>query len=121
MTADADRDASAVRAAIRSYVEGTHRGEVDVIRALFLPDAELFGRVDGRMRVARLDQFLDTLANSPPPASFGEKPLDGFTEVWLDGDRATARLTSDDLREDFTLVRDGDTWRIATKTFTPLR
>ncbi len=121
MTVSADADASAVRATIRSYLEGTHRGEVDAIRTLFLPDAELFGRVDGRMRVAHLDQFLDALASGPTPASLGEQPVQGFTEVWLDGDRATARLTNDDLREDFTLVRDGDAWRIATKTFTPLR
>ena len=121
MTTTADTDIGAIRATIRSYLEGTHQGDVDVVRALFVPEAELFGRVDGRMRVAHLDQFLDTLTASPAPATLGEKPVPGFIEVWLDGDRASARLTNDDLREDFTLVRDGDTWRIATKTFIPLR
>jgi hypothetical protein len=114
-------DERAVRAVIAAYLDAVHRGDGDLAASLFMPDAELFGRVDGRIRVARLGHLLDQLAAGPSPEALGEARLVATIEVQVSGTSATARVTTDDLREDFTLGWDGSAWRITTKTFSPRR
>jgi hypothetical protein len=111
-----------VREVIENYVRGVTKPDVELVRSAFLPDAHMWGYLDGLYVSAPIAGFLDVVAKSPDPAGWVSGYAHVIRSVEVTGDVAVAVLeetgyVGSDFTNYFSLVRENGTWAIASKTF----
>lgn len=65
-------NAKAVAAALSNYMEGVFKGNVNLLREVFHPQALLFGDVNGQAYFKTLDQYLDGVQHRKSPEELKE-------------------------------------------------
>lgn len=115
-------DEDDVHAVIENYVRGVTKPDVDLVRSTFLPDAHMWGYLDGLHVSAPVDGFLEVVAKTPDPAGWVSDYSHVIRSVEVTGDVAVAVLEESgcvggDFTNYFSLMRENGTWAIASKTF----
>lgn len=113
-------DDEAVRACIQKYIDGAGKGDVDLLKQAFHPDAQMYGHMMGGEMAGSVQAFYDHVASSDAPDA--EKYHASIVSVEVSGSVAHARLHEDnyqgfDFVDHFLLFKDTTGWRIVTKTF----
>lgn len=123
-------DAKAVAAVVENYFVGIHRGDVELLRAVFHPEARLWGYapphagssdLPDRASIRPLDQYLMAVADRDSPHARGEPMNSRILSVQCEGPLALARAFVPMLGyaylDHLVLVRESGSWRIAHKQF----
>lgn len=66
-------NAKAVAAVLLNYFEGIFKGDVELLRSTFHPQALVIGDINGLPYFKSLDQYLDGVKNRKSPFELGEK------------------------------------------------
>lgn len=109
-------------AMLRNYFEGLYRGDVDLLRTVFHPDAVLIGDVTGtRTRRAR-DAYLEVVAQRKSPRALGQEIEARVEALNIVGELGSAVACVSMLGFHYTdflnLIRHDGRWMIAHKLFT---
>ena len=118
-----------VHAILEKYVQGCMSADGNLIREIFHPEAQLFGKFDGKTVTFPIEAWIDRLTGNPKPASdakITEPPEDGIEwivdHLAFDENIAQATVVSRFLnvwyRDHMTLLQTEDGWKIVNKTFT---
>lgn len=104
------------------YFEGLYIGDVALLKAIFHPQAVLFGEVKGQPYLKPIAEYLEIIANRASPRDLGEPFRMEALAVEVLGDVAYARVHSPMLGGNYfdylALVRQDDRWLIVNKLFT---
>lgn len=127
-------DEEMVESVVRRYVTAVADRDIATLReSVFRDDATMWGYLGEALVVAPLDTFFGVVASDPPdgsmpvnmaPAGTWESSYsDRIRGIEVTGDVAVAVLEEHGYRglnfvNYFSLVREADVWRIATKVFT---
>lgn len=114
---------------LERYVHGCMNADGNLIREIFHPEAQLFGKFDGKTITFPIEAWIDRLTGNPKPASdakISEPPKDGIEwsvdHLIFDENIAQATVVSRFLnvwyRDHMTLLQTEDGWKIVNKTFT---
>ena len=116
------QDHEAITALLQSYFEGLHQGNVDKLREVFHPQAQLFGEVRGAPYQNTLDGFLNAVANRESPYRRGEpfemEVLDIQRLNQVAYVRARCPMLGYNYFDYLALVHNGERWLITNKLFT---
>jgi hypothetical protein len=111
-----------VTTVIHKYFDGLFRGDVELLRSVFHPDAQLFGEVRGKPYRNSIEGFLTAVAGRKSPQAQGEAFAMQLLEVHLVNQVAQVRARCPMLGFNYldllALVNDGERWCIVNKTFT---
>ncbi len=114
-------DQGDIEGVLQLYIEGTRDGDVTKLRAAFHDEAWMFGSLAGQ----RYDEPIEELfkLSDGHPADVEGSYEARIVAIEQVGDAATATVEEDgfwgtvSFTDFFTLVRSGDGWKIANKTF----
>jgi hypothetical protein len=111
---------AAVRQVIEQYVEGS-KGNPEILRAAFHPDARMTGYFGGQLMVGTPDPFFDMVKSAVTSESAAAYKAE-IRSIEVMGHAATATLVEtgflgSDFTDFFQLIRDDEGWRIISKTF----
>ena len=107
-----------VRAVVEAYIDGSRRGDADLLRSIFHPQAVMMGYLAGNLMSGSPEPFFEHAARGAQPESYSGR----VGEIRVDGDVATATLHEEgfaelDFVDHFHLLREDGTWRITSKVF----
>jgi hypothetical protein len=110
----------AVRQVIEQYIEGS-KGNVEILRAAFHPDARMTGYFGGNMMLGTPEPFFDVVKSAVTPESTAAYKAE-IRSIEVAGQAATATLVESgflgsDFTDFFQLIQDDQGWRIISKTF----
>ncbi len=114
---------------VEQYFDAMTRFDGDAIRAVFHPDAQLFGVFGGNAVTIPLEAWIERIENDPAPAPDAKRsptPDDGvewrILDVDRDGDIARVKVQDRFLEvwyTDYLTFRESEgRWQIVNKTFT---
>jgi len=111
---------AAVRQVIEQYIEGS-KGNPEILRAAFHPDARMTGHFDGQLMLGTPEPFFDMVKSAVTPESAAVYKAE-IRSIEVIGRAATATLVEtgflgSDFTDFFQLIRDDVGWRIISKTF----
>ncbi|MBB6091194.1 hypothetical protein HNQ60_000040 [Povalibacter uvarum] len=113
---------SQISAVVDRYFEGLYKGDVDLLRSVFHPQAQLFGEVRGKPYHNTLDGYLTAVAGRPSPHAKAEPFEMQLLSVEVVNQVASVRARCPMLGliyiDFLSLANDGTGWRIVNKTFT---
>jgi hypothetical protein len=66
-------NSAAVTATLSNYFIGIYKGDVELLRSTFHPQALVAGDVNGQPYFKTLDQYLDGVKNRKSPSELGDK------------------------------------------------
>ena len=107
---------------VNYYFEGMKKGKSEIIRKAFVPEASLWGNIDGKFRIIPLENFLKGVDAT------GE--LDNFKYTFdilsVDGNIASVKFIENNVsgvnyNNFFNLVKIDGTWKIVAKLFNPFK
>lgn len=111
-----------ISALIETYFRGLYRGDTDLLRSVFHPQALLFGEVRGQRYQNSVEGFLAVVAGRQSPQQRGEEFRMQVIDVRETGSIACANLRVPMLGFDYfdyvALLHDGNRWQIVNKLFT---
>ena len=118
-----------VNSILEKYVHGCVSANGSLIREVFHPEAQLFGKFEGKTVTFAIEAWIDRLTGNPKPANdakISEPPEDGIEwtidHLVFDENIAHATVVSRFLnvwyRDHMTLLQTEDGWKIVNKTFT---
>ncbi|XVJ59670.1 MAG: 2-hydroxymuconate tautomerase family protein [Tepidisphaera sp.] len=123
-------DAKAIAEVVEKYFEGIYRGDVALLRAVFHPEARLWGfapadpahgELPERVGIRSLDEYLKAVASRVSPQARGEPMNSRILSVSCEGPLALVRafvpMLGYSYLDHLELVRDSGTWRISHKQF----
>ena len=118
MTKTSVKDYEAVKAVLNKYLDAGREGKSDILRPYVHKDALMFGRAGGKLEGGSIDNLFAYLDSHP-----AAKELEAeITEIDIVEGIAHAKVESDNwngarFTDMFLLVKDGNDWKILTKTF----
>jgi hypothetical protein len=112
-------DISAIRACVQKYIDGSARGDADLLAAAFHPDARMFGYFDGNLMAVPIEEFFNVARQSGPAGADYRAEVQS---VALEGTAAVATLVEEnylahDFVDYFSLLEIDGEWKIVNKTF----
>jgi hypothetical protein len=111
-----------IGAVLRTYFDGLYRGDVELLKSVFHPDALLFGEVRDAPYQNTLDGFLNAVASRRSPQQRGEEFAMEATDIQLLNRIAYVRARCPMLGYDYfdylALVHDGERWLITNQVIT---
>jgi hypothetical protein len=111
-----------IDALLNDYMQGLFTGDVERLRSVFHPQANLFGDVRGAPYQNSLDGWLEAIGGRTSPADLGEEFRMEALDIEIINDIAFAKLNSPMLGFNYydylALVRHGERWLITNKLFT---
>ncbi|WP_082551476.1 nuclear transport factor 2 family protein [Massilia sp. Root351] len=123
-TRPAAADIAGIAAVAEAYLRGVYEGDSAALAALFAPEAQVYGDIDGQPYFKTIAAYLAGVASRASPQSLGEPYRMRVLSVDSMGSIATVRLHSPMLGFNYHLyltlrLADG-AWRIVNKTFAHL-
>ena len=119
---DAVNDHQEILAVLDAYFEGIYRGDTDLLRSAFHPQACLFGAIKGQAYFKPLDDYLAAVANRQSPKALGEvfamKPLSVEVLDDIAFAKAHCRMLGFNYYDYLSLQRHEGQWLIVNKLFT---
>lgn len=115
-------DHDGVHAAVRSYVRAVTAGDGDAVRAVFHPDARMWGYLGERFVSAPIEAFCEVVAAESGERHWSARYSWVIRSIEVNGEVAVAVLEEygyqgADFVNHFSLVRTDGRWLIAGKTF----
>ena len=115
-------DFAGVTAVLADYFDGIYEGDLDKLRAVFAPSANLYCPHEGELESLPLAGYLDRVAGRPSPASQNHPRSDRIIAIDFSGpDSAVAKVELSIPGRHFvdllTFVRLGGHWQIICKTY----
>jgi hypothetical protein len=113
-------DYDAIRGVVQLCLDGEARGDVDLLRQAFHPDARMFGELAGTRYDGPIQTLFDLAAEGPADTGSLRSRILTVTQV---GDVATATAAEEgywgsvSFVDFFCLCRIDGTWKIVNKTF----
>lgn len=115
---------AAVLAAVDAYCRGVYHGDVELLRTVFDPRAQLFAQVRGEAYFRPLEEYLGIVASRQSPAALGQAFLMQPIGVEVTHDIAFAKVACPMFDYHYidylSFVRQNGDWKIVNKTFTDL-
>jgi hypothetical protein len=113
---------AAVAAVLDSYIDACRRGDLDLLKAIFHPDAAMNGYLAGSLLVGGPAPFFEAVAGNPPPAETGAAYSAVVENVMVDGHQATGTIREEgflgmDFTNHFQLLDIDGEWKIVAKLF----
>ena len=113
---------TAVEAVLDSYIDACRRGDVDLLREIFHPDAAMNGYLAGSLLVGGPEPFFEAVAGNPSPAATGAAYSAVVGNVTVDGRQATGTIRESgflgmDFNNYFQLLEIDGNWKIVAKLF----
>jgi hypothetical protein len=116
---------SAITATLRDYFGGIFRGDVDLLKSTFHPQALVSGDINGQPYFKTLDQYLDGVKNRKSPAELGETFRMEILSVEIINTTAIAKvrvpLFEFNYYDLLSLVMINDKWVIINKLLTHVK
>jgi len=110
------REYEAIAQIIDLYIDGGRQGSSEIMKQAFLPQASIFGLIDGQLVGGPVQTLYDEVDSRPPAGAISYKiaRLEAMATV------AMVRVDINDWAgskycDMFTLIKDGDEWKIAGK------
>ena len=120
----ANLDNDAVRKVVQQYIDNTFKGDVNVLKACFHPEAVMNGFLNGQLIMGGPEPFFEQMENSPSMAD-GGAPYNGeIVKIEVVGDVASVTLKETgfagtmSFTDFFHLLKENGQWKIISKTFT---
>ncbi|MBL8269000.1 nuclear transport factor 2 family protein [Steroidobacter sp.] len=111
-----------IEALLKTYFEGLYHGDSERLRAVFHPQAQLFGEVRGKPYQNTLEGFVTAVANRQSPHAKGEPFQMETLEIQVLNQiayvRARAPMLGFNYFDYLALVHNGERWLITNKLFT---
>ena len=85
-------NATAVSAVLSNYFEGIFKGDIELLRSAFHPQALVIGDVNGQPYFKSLDQYLDGVKNRKSPFELGETSRMEILAIEIINSIATAKV-----------------------------
>lgn len=109
-------DYAGIAKAVEYYFEAGRKGDSSYMKQVFLPDANIYFTRDGKVAGGGIQILYDMVEGKPSPTEIIYK----ITSVEVSGNIATVRLDIADWAghafiDMFTMIKDGDDWKIASK------
>jgi hypothetical protein len=113
---------TAVAAVLESYIDACRRGDVDLLKEIFHPDAAMNGYLAGSLLVGGPGPFFDAVAGNPAPATTGAAYSAAVENVTVDGRQATGTIREEgflgmNFNNYFQLLEIDGNWKIVAKLF----
>lgn len=111
-----------VRAAVQRYVDAVRVGDHKLLAECFLPEASMYGYLNGGATNVPISAFLEMAKGFTAPSESGEDYRAVVATVQVSGSAAVAALHESsylgmDFVDFFSLILTSDGWRIASKTY----
>ena len=115
-------EVEAVTAAVQQYVDGCRTGNVEQLKALFHPDAQMIGQLQGNLMYGGPEPFFAAVVEQPSPAEAGNDYETVISDVSVAGPVAQATLREQgymglNFTNYFQLLYSEGSWRITSKSF----
>ncbi len=112
-------DISGIRACVQKYIDGSARGDADLLADAFHPDARMYGHFGGDFMSVPIEEFFN-VAKESGPAGKDYKAV--VQSVALEGTAAVATLVEEnylahDFVDYFSLIKVEGEWKIVNKIF----
>jgi len=116
-------DYSEIITMLGKYFDLLYKGDTGLINKVFLPSANVYSIVDGKVSSADMDQFHERIALRSSPESRGEERKDRILSIDISG--PTTALVKVDLlilpgglyTDYLSLLKVDGTWQIISKVF----
>lgn len=121
-----DEAVAAVREVMERYVDAVFRGDVEVLRSLFHPQASMIGYLGDRFLAGTPEPFFADIESHPTMAESGAPFKGRVSAVEVTGRAASAKLEETgffgalNFINYFHLVDTRGDWKIVSKTFASL-
>ena len=107
---------------INFYFEGMKKGKSEIIKKAFVPEASLWGTIDGKFKIFPLNDFLKGVDATGELNDF-KYTFDIFS---VDGNIAVVKFIENNVsgknyNNFFNLVKVDGTWKIVAKLFNPFK
>lgn len=114
--ATASADYIGIIRAVDSYFEAGRKGDSAYMKQVFLPEANIYGTSEGKVIGGPIQLLYDMVDGKPSPTEIVYE----VASVDIAGNIATVRLEIADwagnaYTDMFTMIKDGDDWKIASK------
>jgi 4-oxalocrotonate tautomerase len=115
-------DYEQICAAAGAYFSAIHKGDVDMLSSLFLPEAHLYASQDGRLQVMPISEYLDLVAGRPSPRSRGHPCSGDVVSIDIAGPasavvKVSVAVPPKAFIDLLSFVRVEDHWRIISKVY----
>ena len=109
---------------LQRYFDGLYRGNTQLLRSVFHPQARLFGEVKGQVLLRELEPYLELVASRRSPMQNGEEQCMKVLALQIHGATAVAAAQCDMLGfhylDQLSLLRQDGHWSIVNKLYTHL-
>jgi hypothetical protein len=108
----------AIALTIQKYVDGARRGDIDLMRSAFLPEACIRGSYGGKPVDWTLQEFCDVVRKGGPASDLTAMPV----TIEISGTAAMVRTEAENWRgtrytDFFVLLNRAGEWKITSKAF----
>ncbi|MFF9349319.1 nuclear transport factor 2 family protein [Streptomyces sp. NPDC014734] len=112
----------AVRTVVEAYVSAVRAGDPEAVRAVFRPDAHMWGHLGAQLVSAPIGAFCQVVAAESGERAWTRTYTFTIRAIEVSGEVAVAVLDERgyqgaDFTNHFSLVRESGVWLIASKTF----
>ena len=112
-------DINGIRACVQKYIDGSARGDADLLAEAFHPDASMYGYFGGQLMAVPIAEFFAVAKQSGPA---GDDYRAEVQSVAIEGTAAVATLVEEnylahDFVDYFSLLKIDGEWKIVNKSF----
>jgi hypothetical protein len=113
---------TAVEAAIKTYLDGLHEGDVDKLASVFHPTSALTGLVDGKLVITPRDKWLEAVRSRPSPKKSGLSRHDHILSIDIVGPamaqvKLNCAIPPKFFTDELCLLKIDGRWQVAQKVF----
>lgn len=109
---------------LQRYFDGLYRGNAELLRGVFHPQARLFGEVKGQILLRELEPYLQLVASRRSPMQGGEDQCMKVLALQMHGAIAVATVQCDMLGfhyvDQLSVLKQDGRWSIVNKLYTHL-
>jgi hypothetical protein len=123
LASDADHaEISAVCEVLSYYAEGLGKGDIDLLKKAFHPQALMSGYFGGELMLVPIDGLYELVRTHPSPAETGEPYAYEISNIQIIGETATGQIAETsylghNITDRFHLVKIEGRWQIVSKIF----
>ncbi len=110
-----------IQQTVQYYFDGLYHSDIEKLKKVFHPNAQVIGYFQGTLLFNSLEQFLEFVKATPAPSGSGEKYDMRIVSIDMTGNEAVAKVADLYLGFRFTdylsLLKIDGNWVIVNKTF----